>query len=120
MVIITFLFALAAGLYGVWRLAGRPPGHRTSWSAIWRVAFLIAVLRISALWVGFAGLQRSDWLQVPAYFILLLVLPDIYFVKAVRTDPLRWATLGSLILATTSFAWSAAFLWVANKIRAGL
>jgi len=116
MVIIVFLFVLICCLYGVWRLLARPPDDRVVWSAIWRLACLIAAVRISALWVGLAGLQRSDWLQIPAYFILMLGLPDIYIVKTARAEPFKWAMLGSLTLAATSFAWSAAFLWVANRL----
>jgi hypothetical protein len=116
MMILGFLFVLIFCLYGVSRLSARSPGHRYGWSLIWRLACLIAVLRISALWVGLAGLRRSDWLQVPANFVLILGLPDIYVVKAARAQPLRWAILGSLTLAVTSFAWSAAVLWVVNRL----
>jgi hypothetical protein len=116
MVILGFLFVLTCCLYGVWRFSARSPGHHYGWSPIWRLACLIAVLRISALWVGLAGLRRGDWLQVPANFVLMLGLPDIYIVKAARAQPLRWAILGSLTLAVTSFAWSAAVFWVANRI----
>src|SRR5215469_8839312 len=50
-----------------------------------------------------AGLQRSDWLQVPASLVLDLGPPDIYIVRAARAEPLRWVTLGSVTLAITSF-----------------
>ncbi len=116
MVIFVLLLVLVSCIYGVWRLSARPPAHRIGWSTISRLAFLIAVLRISALWVGWAGLRRSDWLQIPAYFIVMLGLPDIYMVKAARAEPLRWAILGSLTLAATSFGWSAALLWVVNRL----
>ncbi len=96
MMILGFLFVLIFCLYGVWRLSARSPRNRYGCSPIWRLACLIAVLRISALWVGLAGLRRSDWLQVPANFVLMLGLPDIYIVKAARAQPLRWAILGSL------------------------
>jgi hypothetical protein len=115
MVFLIFLLVLVFCLYGAWGLLGQTPAHRTGWPAIWRLASVIAVLRISALWVGVVGLRRSDWLQGPAYLILMLTLPDIYIVKVVRTNPLRWAILGSLTLVVTSFLWSIAFLWVANR-----
>ena len=116
MVIFILLLVVVACVYGAWRLSALSPAHRISWSSVWRLAFLIAVLRVSALWVGWAGLRRGDWLQIPAYFMLMLGLPDIYIVKAARAEPLRWAILGSLTLAATSFAWSAAFLWIANRL----
>ena len=115
MVVLSLMLVLGFSVYGVWRLSGQPSSHRIRWSALWRLAFLIAILRISALWIGWADLRRSDWLQAPGYLILMLGLPDIYIVKAARAEPLRWAILCSLTLAATSFAWSAALLWVANR-----
>jgi hypothetical protein len=78
---------------------------------------VIATLRISALWLGQAGLSRADWLQVPAYLALMLGLPEIYIVRSARTAPFRWAMLGSVILAATSVLWASAFFWVANRLR---
>lgn len=117
MLTVIFLIVLVAGIYGIWRLSGRPPGRRISWSAIWRLAFLIAILRISTFWVGYAGLQRADWYQRPAYIIMMFGLPEIYIAKAARTYPLGWAILCTLTLAATSFVWSAAIHWVANRLR---
>ena len=76
-----------------------------------------AALRISALWLGQAGLSRADWLQVPAYLALMLGLPEIYIVRGARTVPLRWAMLGSVILAATSLLWASAFFWLTNRLR---
>ena len=115
MVTVILLLALASSIYGVWRLFRRAPRQHHGWSSIWRLACLIAAIRITALWLGLAGLQRSDWLQIPAYFLLMLELPDIYIVKAARGEPLLWARLGSLTLAATSVGWSAAFLWLLNR-----
>src|SRR5215469_8825669 len=103
MVILGFLFVLICGIYAVWRLSHRPPHQPIGWSTLWRLACLIAALRIGALWIGMAGLQRSDWLQIPASLVLDVGLPDIYIVRGARAEPLRWAVLGSLTLAITSF-----------------
>lgn len=117
MVILGFLLVLALGIYGVWRLSARPSGHRYDWSLVWRLACLIAAFRISAVWLGLAGLRRSDWVQVPAFFMLMVGWPDIYIVSAARAEPLRWGILASLVLAATSLAWSAALLWVVRRLR---
>lgn len=116
MVLIGFLFVLIGCAYGVWRLSAQVPEHRITWSTTWRLACLIAAVRITALWAGLAGLQHSNWLQVAGDLILMLELPDIYIVKAARGEPLRLAILGSVTLAATSFVWSAALLWIANRL----
>jgi hypothetical protein len=117
MVILGFSLVLVLCLYGVWRLSARTPGRRYGWSVVWRLAGLIATLRIGAIWLGIFGLQRSDWVQVLGYLMLMAGWQDIYIVRAARADPLRWGILASLVLAATSLAWSAAFLWLAKRLR---
>ena len=80
------------------------------------MACVIAGLRVAALWLGATGLRRPDCLQVAAYFVLMLDLPEIYLVRSARTEPFRWAMLGSMILAATSFAWATAFFWLWNRL----
>jgi len=117
MVILGFLLVLALGIYGVWRLSSRPAGQGYGWSAVWRLACLIAAFRISAIWLGLAGFRRSDWVQIPAFFLSMAGWPEIYIVRAARAQPLRWGILASLVLAATSFVWSAALLWVMRRLR---
>jgi hypothetical protein len=117
MIILGFLLLLVLSTYGVWRLSARSPGRRDGWTVILRVAGLIATLRIGAIWLGIFGLQRSDWVQVPAYFLLMAGWPDIYIVRAARAEPLRWGLLASLVVAATSPAWAAAFLWLAKRLH---
>lgn len=116
MVILGLLLVLIVACYGVWRLFLRAPGPGFGWSSIWRLACLIGAMRIAALWIGFAGLQRTDWLQILAQFMLILAWPDLYFVRAMRAEHVRWALSASLILAITSFAWSAALLWLVSRL----
>lgn len=117
MLTLILTMVLAFCIYGIYRLTTRIPLYRCGWAGVWRLACLIAALRLSALWFGVAGLARPDWLQVPAYLVLMLDVPDIYLVKGTRTEPYRWAMLGSVVLATTSFAWAAVFCWVWNRLR---
>jgi hypothetical protein len=116
MVIVGFLLLLIIGGYGVWRLCIRAPGPAFGWSSVWRVALLIGAVRIAALWIGLAGLQRSNWLQVLGQFLFVLAWPELYFVRAVRAEPIRWALSGSLILAATSLVWAVALLWVVRRL----
>jgi len=46
----------------------------------------------------------------------MLDLPEIYLIIAARYTPERWAILGSLILAGTSLAWAAVFVWLWNRL----
>jgi hypothetical protein len=117
MMTLILLLALTSGAYGAYRVVHVAPAQRYAWSSTWRLACMIAGLRISALWVGLTGLHRSDWLQIPGYFLLMLCLPDIYIVKAARGEPMLWAMLGTLTLAATSLGWSTAFLWFARRFR---
>ena len=117
MVILAFSFILVFCIYGLWHLSRRVSPHRYGWPAVWRLACVIAALRISALWLGQAGLRRADWLQIPGYLGSVLGLPEIYLVRGARADPVRWAILASGILAVTSFLWAAVFFWAANRLR---
>ena len=118
MLTLSFTAVLIFCIYGMYRLGTRIPLHRCGWPRVWRLACLIAAVRLSALWFGVVGLGRPDWLQVPAYLVLMLDLPELYLVKSARTEPYHWAMLGSVVLATTSFAWAAGFFWVWNRLRA--
>jgi len=63
MVILGVLLILALCIYGVWRLSARSPSRRYGGSGIWRLAGLIATVRIGAIWLGIFGLQHSDWVS---------------------------------------------------------
>jgi hypothetical protein len=116
MVILAFAVILAFCTYGVYRLSNRTRTGQRGWSQVWRLACVIAGLRVAALWLGGSGLRRPDWLQGPAYLVLMLDLPELFVIRGTRTDPHRWELLGSLILVATSFAWAALFVWLRNRI----
>ncbi len=116
MVILIFAVVLVCCIYGIYRLSTRTTPYLCFWSRLWRVACVIAAVRVPALWLGSAGLRRAGWPQIPGYFLLVLDLPEIYLIRAARYTPERWAILGSLILAGTSLAWAAAFVWLWNRL----
>ena len=117
MVTLAIVLALISCACGVYRLAlGVRPHQQWGWPEMWRLACLIAGLRLAALWLGVAGLARPDWLQAVAYFVLMLDLPELYLARGARHDPHRWAILGSLILGATGFIWAAAFVWLRNRL----
>ncbi len=119
MVIIGFLAVLVLCAFGLLKLARSGAAVQPlDWSLVSRLAVFIGVLRIAALWAGLASLRDSGWVQIPGDLLLLTSLPEIYVVRSTRAEPLLWGTLASLILAVTSVIWSAAIIWVVQRIRA--
>ena len=59
MVTLVFALVLVCCIYPVYRLSTRTVPYRYFWSGFWRVACLIAAVRLSALWLGSAGLRRG-------------------------------------------------------------
>lgn len=113
LVLLVILVALAAWLR---RLAMRAPRSRFGWHTLWRLAVLIGAVRITSLWLGNAAYSDPGWPQGLGYFLLMLGLPEIYFVRSARADPLTWLFVGSALLAASSLAWAALLLWMANRV----
>ena len=114
LVLLIILVALAAWLR---HLAMRAPRSRFEWHTLWRLAVLIGVVRIASLWLGNVAYSDPGWSQGPGYFLLMLGLPEIYFVRSARADPLTWLLVGSALLAASSLAWAVLLLWMANRVR---
>ena len=107
---------LAIG-YWLLYLAGRPTSRRYGRQLLWRLACLIGAMRIGAVWLGAAANDSSGWVQIPGYFLQLVGLPEIYFVRSMRNAPLKWATAASMLLLVSSFVWAASLVWVANRLH---
>jgi len=107
---------LAVG-YSFWYLNARPTTRRYGWHVLWRLAFLIAAVRIGALWLSATTNDSSGWVQVPGYFLELVGLPEIYLVRSMRNTPMKWGMAASLLLLASSFVWAASLVWVANRVR---
>ncbi|PYV17643.1 MAG: hypothetical protein DMG21_07715 [Acidobacteria bacterium] len=116
---ILFLLCLLTAAIAVWllHLSARAPERRHGWAALWRLASLIGLVRISALLIGQAAYRHPGPAQVPGYLLQMLGLPEIVFVRSARFEPRRWAVLASTVLALSSFVWAALLIWVANRIR---
>jgi hypothetical protein len=113
----TFVFVAAIG-YWFWHLAARRTSRHYAWQLLWRLACVIAALRISALWLGIATNYSSGWVQIPGQFLQLLGLPELYFVRQMRATPVSWALVGSTLLIASSFFWAALLIWIANQLHA--
>lgn len=115
--VLSFLCILGlATVYCLRRIGARPPARHYGWQALWRVASVIGIFRIGALWLGASALHNPGWPQRYGYLLLMLDLPDIYLARRLRANPLNWAIAGSLLLTVTSFLWAALFLWLKGRI----
>ena len=118
MLLLFICVIVLAVAYYFWHLCRRDTNRRYGWHVIWRMAFLIAAaLRIGAFWLGVTTNGNSGWVQIPGYFLQLVGLPEIYFVRSLRNTPLKWEMAASLLLLATSFVWAASLVWLANRLH---
>jgi hypothetical protein len=106
---IGLLFLIPACIYGVWRVLPFSATKRQGWAGVWRLACVIAFVRIAAFGIGAWSLQSSSWVQSAGYILTLTGLPEIYAVKALRSDPAAWFGAGCALLAGSSILWAALF-----------
>ena len=43
-------------------------------------------------------------------------LPEIYFARSTRADPLTWLIVASTLLAASSVGWAALLVWIGDRI----
>jgi len=106
---IGLLLLISACIYGVWRVLPFSRTKRQGWAGVWRLACMIACLRIAAFGVGAWSLQSSGWVQSMGYILILAGLPEIYAAKALRSDTAAWFGAGCALLAGSSILWAALF-----------
>ena len=117
MIFICFCAAMLAGAFTVARLAMRAPSGSLTWVTVWPLACLIGALRIAAIVFGAVAYSDPGLAQGPGYFLLMVGLPEILLVRGLRAHPLEWEAAAIVILTASSFAWAAAIVWVANRLR---
>jgi hypothetical protein len=104
-------------VFGYWLWIGCATEQPDGRHSVWRSAAVITVLRIGALWLSALVRGRSDWNQIPAYFLQMLALPEIYLTKGMRHDVHSWLIVGSLLLAVTSIPWAILLVSIAARLR---
>lgn len=114
MSVVLFVVVIAVAVW-LARLAARTPRAGDGRHALWRLACLIGAVRISLLWLGTAASRDPGWPQGFGYVFQLVGLPEIYFARSTRADPLTWLIVGSTLLAVSSFGWAAVLLWIGNR-----
>jgi hypothetical protein len=121
-VIAIILPVLVAGLiYGLWRALRFSDGQRQGWAGVWRLACIIAAVRISVFAIGAVLMRNADWRQGVGYMLVLAGLPEIYAAKALRLQPAAWLSASCALLAASSFLWAALFRlpWQSRIAQAG-
>ena len=109
MIAIALLFLMAACIYGLWRALPFAAIQRRGWAGVWRLACVIAVVRIGVFGSGAALMHSADWRQSVGYTLVLAGLPEIYAARALRSDNAAWFAASCVLLATSSILWAALF-----------
>jgi len=86
-------------------------------SAIWKWGFLIAVIRLAALWATVIGFRYSDWRQVAGYFLSFLYMPEALVLRSLRNDTSTWVVYMSVLIFFASFLYSAILVRLFRKTR---
>lgn len=109
MIAFALLTAVVVSIYGLWRAWPLSGAQRQGWSGVWRLACVIATVRIGAFAIGALLLRDSDWRQSLGYVLVLVGLPEIYAAKIVRSHPKEWFGIGCALLAGSSILWAGLF-----------
>ena len=109
MIAIALLFFITACIYGLWRALPFAATQRHGWAGVWRLAYLIAAVRIGAFGIGVISMRSPDWVQSVGYILILAGLPEIYAAKALRSDKAAWFVACCALLAASSILWAALF-----------
>ena len=107
MIAIALLVFIPACIYGFWRALPFAPTQRQGWAGVWRLACVIAVVRIGALGLGVLFTRNPDWIQSVGYVLLLVGLPEIFAAKSLRSDNAAWFVACCALLASSSVLWAA-------------
>jgi hypothetical protein len=107
---IGLLVLIPGCIYGLWRALPFSAAQRQGWAGVWRLAGVIAAVRVSLLGIGVLSLRSSDWAQGMGYFMLIPAgLPGIYAARALRSNTTEWFAVCCALLAASSFLWAALF-----------
>jgi hypothetical protein len=106
---IALLVLFAGFIYEFWRAAPFSTAQRQGWAGVWRLACIIALVRVTIFAIGAIMMRTADWRQSLGYILALVGLPEIYAAKALRVEPTAWLAACSALLAASSFLWAALF-----------
>ena len=82
--------------------------------AIWKYGSGLALIRIFAVWyIGVVAAQTGGWLQLPAAFLVIPLLPEAALVSRFRNDAPTWIAYLALVEFLGSYFWA----WILVKLR---
>lgn len=109
MIAVVLFVLILACVYGLWRALPFSNRQRHGWSGVWRLACVIAAVRISVFGIGVLWMQNRDWRQGVGYILALVGLPEIYAARALRFHAAEWFAACCALLAASSLPWAALF-----------
>jgi hypothetical protein len=97
----------------------RLPSPAPVWRRAGVVALVVAGARVAGIALGWYGLQAtSGWLQLPAYFLVLLSWPEVHLLPgSLRRGGMEALLPLGLLVAAGSAAWSLAIACLAHVRR---
>jgi hypothetical protein len=108
-VIAVALVVAVSLIYVVWRAFPFSPIERRRWAGAWRLAIVIAAVRIGVFASGALLMRHADWRQGVGYVFVLVGLPEIHAAKMLRSNPAAWLAACCALLAATSLVWATLF-----------
>ena len=109
MIAIALLVLIPASIYGLWRVLPFSKEQRQGWPGVWRLACLIAAVRIGLFGIGVLLMRNPNEIQSVGYMLVLVGLPEISAAKALRSDASVWFTACCALLAGSSIVWALLF-----------
>jgi hypothetical protein len=109
MIAIALLVLTAGCIYALWRGLPFSAAQRHGWAGVWRLASMIAAVRVSIFGTGVLLMRSADWRQSAGYILILVGLPEIYAAKALRFQTTAWFAACCALLAASSILWAALF-----------
>ena len=109
MIAIALWVLIPSLIYALWRALPFSQKQRHGYAGVWRLACVIAAVRISVFRTGAALMHGADWRQSVGYMLVLAGFPEIYAARALRHEPAAWLATCCLLLAASSLLWAGFF-----------
>jgi uncharacterized membrane protein len=70
-----------------------------------RSGLILGTFRASAFVLGSIALAGSGFLQIVGYVLVLVGLPELFLLRAIREQTVLWTILGAIVVFVGSFVW---------------
>jgi len=72
---------------------------------ITKLGLTLGAFRASAFVLGSVVLATSNLLQVVGYALLIVGLPEVFLLRAIREQTVLWTILGAIVVFVGSLVW---------------